>query len=304
MYKRICFVVTMAQNKTRVVLFADISGSSALYKRRGNEQAKQIIDQIVAELSMLSQQNSGTVVKTIGDEIMARFDDPINAYNAARSIQSHYAGKNLSIRIGMAYGHTLLDNNDVFGDTVNDAAYIAHIARGEQILMNDSLFESLPDTMSGDCQEFDKVRIKGESHTRTIYRVDWEDTTAEDACATKLFTSKGFEDLSKNAFLTINLGEYEVTITQQQIPFKIGRAATGDMDLQIESNMASRYHCDITFQHGKFILVDHSTNGTYVKEDGHQAVYLRREEFPLTGNGVISIGGPVELANDLIHYSI
>lgn len=294
----------MTDNQKRVVLFADVSGSSALYKQKGNLEAKQIIDQIVDELSHLSLENNGTIVKTIGDEIMARFDDPIDAYGAACSMQKQYADNKLSIRIGMAYGQTLLDNNDVFGDTVNDAAYISHIARGRQILMNDELFYALPKSISFDCHEFDKVRIKGESHQRTIYRIDWEGNTAENAGATQLFTSKGFEDLSHNSFLTINLGEHEVTINQHQTPFKIGRTNGDEMDLQINSSMASRSHCDITFQHGKFILVDHSTNGTYVKEDGHQTVYLRREEFPLTGNGVIAIGGPVELSEDLIRYSI
>ncbi|MCW8876325.1 MAG: adenylate/guanylate cyclase domain-containing protein [Kangiellaceae bacterium] len=293
----------MTNQRHRVVLFADISGSSALYKSVGNEKAKAIIDEAVADLCLLSEQNAGRVVKTIGDEVMSRFDDPIDAFNAARSMQSHYTEKTLSIRIGMAYGSTLLDKGDVFGDTVNDAAFISHISRGKQILLNENFFESLPEVLSNQCKEFDQVTIKGESDLSTIYRVDWESQCNNEERSTRLFTSKGFEDLSQITFLNLSLSNNHFTLTKSQTPYKIGRDLIG-VDLTVSSNLASRSHCEIRFQHGKFVLADHSSNGTFIKPTNNQAVYLRREEFPLTGEGVISLGGPIELCEELIRYKL
>ena len=40
----------------------------------------------------------------------------------------------------------------------------------------------------------------------------------------------------------------------------------------------------------KFILIDQSTNGTYVKTGEGQEIYLRREEVPLVGRGIIGLG--------------
>jgi len=203
----------------------------------------------------------------------------------------------------MAYGSTLLDKGDLFGETVNDAAFIAQIARGEQILVDTNLFESLPELMSDECHEFDQVQIKGESRISTIYRVHWEKGNTGEF-ATKLLTSKGSDDMLQNAFLTISFDRHEVTISHLQTPYKIGRGLGNDLELDTDSSLASRSHCDINFQHGKFVLVDHSTNGTFIQEAGHQVVYLRREEIPLTGRGIISLGGPIELSEAILNYSL
>ena len=64
-------------------MFADVSGSSGLYKQIGNEQAKAIIDEAVQFMTAITIVNEGTVVKTIGDEIMARFNDGNQACEAA-----------------------------------------------------------------------------------------------------------------------------------------------------------------------------------------------------------------------------
>jgi class 3 adenylate cyclase len=62
------------RSQTQAIMFADVSGSSALYKRVGNEQAKATIDDAVQFMTALTIVHEGTLVKTIGDEIMARFD--------------------------------------------------------------------------------------------------------------------------------------------------------------------------------------------------------------------------------------
>ena len=293
----------MITSKKGVVLFADVSRSSQLYKKEGNEKAKQIIDLIVSEMSMFSEEFCGDVIKTIGDEVMVSFEDPTDAFNAARTIQTHYANKNVSIRIGMAYGNTLRENGDLFGKTVNDAAYIAHLARGEQILVDSNLFESLPELISDECHEYDRVKIKGESQLSTIYRIQWErGDTGE--FATKLLAGRRVDELLHSSYLTISFGRNEITINHLQTPYKIGRGEGNDLQLDGESSLASRSHCIINFQHGKFVLIDHSSNGTFVQEEGYQAVYLRREEIPLTKRGIISLGGPIELSNDVISYSL
>jgi adenylate cyclase len=165
-------------NHTHAIMFADVSGSSALYKRVGNEEAKAIIDDAVQFMSTITIVNEGTVVKTIGDEIMARFDTADQACEAAIAIQMRCVRepnlKNLGIRIGMAFGDTLLSHNDVFGDTVNDAAFVAHIARGNQIVITQSFMDQLTRQLQQDCQLFDRVSIKGEKEKTVIYRVEWE----------------------------------------------------------------------------------------------------------------------------------
>jgi predicted component of type VI protein secretion system len=75
------------------------------------------------------------------------------------------------------------------------------------------------------------------------------------------------------------------------------------VNLCMDNSVCSREHCHIAFRRGKYVLVDHSTNGTYVHEENKTPIYLRREEAPLQGNGVISVGQQVDSANPwLIKY--
>jgi len=52
----------------------------------------------------------------------------------------------------------------------------------------------------------------------------------------------------------------------------------------------SRVHARIEMRRTKFILVDQSTNGTFILPQGGQMVHLRRDEMPLEGEGLINLG--------------
>ena len=58
-------------------------GSSVLYKELGNHQAKILIDQTLLHMIQICDQQQGVLIKTIGDEIMVRFDTAMNAVIAA-----------------------------------------------------------------------------------------------------------------------------------------------------------------------------------------------------------------------------
>lgn len=294
-------------NRPQAIMFADVSGSSALYKRVGNEEAKAIIDDAVQFMSTITIVNEGTVVKTIGDEIMARFDTADQACEAAIAIQMRCVRepnlKNLGIRIGMAFGDTLLSHNDVFGDTVNDAAFVAHIARGNQIVVTQSLMDQLGRQLQQDCQMFDRVSIKGEKEKTVIYRIEWEQAGKNNR-ATMVMPIQDVTGFVEKFQLVLTVQGKKIQILPSQTPFKIGRD-TEKCQLVIESELASREHCHIEFRRGKYVLVDHSTNGTHVNAYDQTPIYLRREEFPLQGEGSIGIGtAPKEGNAWVIDYKV
>jgi hypothetical protein len=84
--------------------------------------------------------------------------------------------------------------------------------------------------------------------------------------------------------------------------FILGRAK--DCDLAVNSDLASRHHAQLVYRKGKFVLVDQSTNGTFVKTQGGKEVYVQSEALPLSGSGFISLGKAVSVDNEhLIYYS-
>lgn len=288
-------------NRELAIMFADVSGSSALYKRLGNLKAKRSVDSAIALMTEITHYYGGEVVKTLGDEIMARFDDAESACKAAVSIQRQSRASGVALRIGMAYGPALVEADDVFGETVNDAAFVAHIARAKQIVMTQSLAHRLEGDLRHACQEFDRVAVKGSTQRTLIYRLQWESPTQSHSATTVMSIEEISGHMSRYQLLLQVAGQ-SITIHPEQTPYVIGRDKER-AHLHIKSGLASRDHCHILFRRGKFVLVDHSTNGTYVWGPDQPEIYLRREELPLLGSGTISIGQPEARAGTwLIHY--
>lgn len=73
-------------------------------------------------------------------------------------------------------------------------------------------------------------------------------------------------------------------------------------DIRIESSLASRSHARVGFQGTDFVLVDHSTNGTYVQIDEDAEVHLVDARIVLRGHGVISLGRPIHAGRGKLIY--
>jgi class 3 adenylate cyclase len=293
----------MEQNKnyTTAVVFADIAGSSKLYKEVGNDQANRQISEIVDRLIFITREFGGTVIKTIGDEIMAHFTQPSAACEA--SIEYQQIGElSLPIRVGMAWGDVIEKDNDLFGQAVNDAAAVAKIARGRQIITTQDHFDQVVEDHRFRFSAYDEVKLKGSQETTRIYRIDWEpanNTYTIDATAIKA----SYTPVHNQLTLTFSCPEpiEPVVLTDENTPYHIGRSKSS-CHLTTDSPLASRDHCHINFQYGKFVLVDHSTNGTWVRSQ-NQDVYLRREELPLIGKGDIYLGKKTgEDCDYIIHF--
>jgi predicted component of type VI protein secretion system len=74
-------------------------------------------------------------------------------------------------------------------------------------------------------------------------------------------------------------------------------------DLRVVSRHVSREHARVEYRDGVFILVDLSSNGTFVQSEGGEIADVFRGECQLRGRGVISLGRPVdEGTEDLIEF--
>lgn len=276
------------------IMFADVSGSSRLYKAVGDVSARALIAQTVAQMIDAVNQHGGTLIKTIGDEVMARFPSAEQGIAAAIAMQQQAEypidGQVLPLRIGVNFGNAILDNNDVFGEAVNDSAALVKIARARQIVSNASTIAHLPLSLQKLCIVFDHVILKGGLIEEEISLVNWESSQDKfsDKTVVKGLSAVTIAPHANN--LKLRYSDLQFEITAAATPFKIGRDSK---DIIIDSSFSSRDHCSIEFRRGKYVLVDHSTNGTYVKIKGSDQFYLRREELPLTSSGQISIGQPV-----------
>src|SRR6266571_2097158 len=172
-------------SKERAILFADVSGSTALYELLGDKPAAKAIEACLDELRDVVAKQEGQVVKTIGDEIMVVFGDPDVACNAAREMQQRVialppsAGVKLAIRIGFHFGLVLEDKGDFWGDGVNTAARLAALAKAGQILTSGATANALPAAQRASLRDLDAIQVKGKHGAVRVFELMWGDT--EDA---------------------------------------------------------------------------------------------------------------------------
>src|SRR5512135_1631400 len=173
-------VYSSQQKKKMVVLFADICGSTALYDQLGNETAFNVITRTLNILSQEVVTHKGTLIKTIGDEIMCTFPTISLATKAARAMQfavdaRRPGGKQpIHIRIGYHYGEVIHKANDVFGDTVNVASRIAAITRARQIMTTQSVAEALPAELKDKTRPITRAALRGKQDALHVFQILWE----------------------------------------------------------------------------------------------------------------------------------
>src|SRR6266516_1592832 len=169
-------------SKERAILFADVSGSTALYELLGDKPAAKAIEACLDELREVVAKQEGQVVKTIGDEIMVVFGDPDVACNAAREMQQRVialpptAGVKLAIRIGFHFGLVLEDKGDFWGDGVNTAARLAGLAKAGQILTSGATANALPAAQRASLRDLDAIQVKGKHDAVRVFELMWGHT--------------------------------------------------------------------------------------------------------------------------------
>ncbi len=289
-------------------MFADVAGSTAMYENMGDDLARERISKALNTLISISRRHSGKLVKTIGDEILVFFTDVDMAVYAARAIQETMEDDRspetigVSIRIGMQYGSAILENDDIFGDTVNVAARIASMAKARQILCTQEIaFLVKSAELSNNMRPYDRLRVKGRNEQLDVYLYAWEQEGDITNMATaSSFTNPARYDQAKKLTLTYETRPHE--ITPETSSYVMGRGK--DCEMVISGDLISRYHSKIEHRRGKFILTDQSTNGTFVRTSEGQDIFLRREDFSLFGSGYISLGKKVDLNDqNLIHFN-
>src|SRR6185369_3792473 len=148
-------------------MFADVSGSTSLYEKLGDQRALAAIEAVLSELRKSTVLQSGHVVKTIGDEVMAVFPSVDAAMQAACDMQVRVAaipqgdGARLAIRVGFHFGPAIEEKGDYFGDEVNTAARMAGLAKSGQIITSGPTVDALSPLLKASTREIDALQVKG-----------------------------------------------------------------------------------------------------------------------------------------------
>jgi len=134
-----------------VLLFTDLTASTALYRRLGDARAFAVVQDHFELLESIVSQRDGAIVKTMGDAIMAAFMEERTAIDAAIAMHESFAhfraehqeASNCHLKIGgyagPCYCITANDILDYFGQTVNVAARLQGAAKAGELILTAEL---------------------------------------------------------------------------------------------------------------------------------------------------------------------
>ena len=283
----------MTQQKINMaVLFADVSDSTRLYESLGDTAAFGNVREIIGLLKDITEASGGRVVKTIGDGLMCAFPSADGAANAASAMQRQIAqrapmkgGKQLTIRIGFHFGPVIQDGEDVFGDSVNVAARMAGLALAWQALTDAYTVAALSAHLRDATRQINALPVKGKTQEIEVHELLWQ--TSSDRTV--------IPDRAAKGPVSVAGGGPRIKLTHQgtERTFNdtvyFGREAAGN-HVVVADTMASRRHAKIELRAGKFVLVDQSSNGTFVVIGTASEIQLKREEMILYSSGRFAFG--------------
>jgi adenylate cyclase len=292
------------------ILFADVVGSTHIYEVMGDLRARDIVLTCVDIMRTATETHEGTVIKTIGDEIMATFPSADSALNAASQMQHEIRSRaelkvgeqHVAIRIGCHFGPVVLENRDIFGAAVHTANRMTSQAKAGQIMTTGAMVQRLAPEWRSSVRQIDVATLKGKSNEDELFEVLWQ---KEDATSMLPALAMGglMRDKLKPQRLRLKYQGQELVMTDGRVSVTMGRAE--ENDIVIKGNLISRLHARIEFNRNKFLLVDQSTNGTFVLAHTGEESFVRRDSLQLKGEGMIGLGKTPEgsMPGQMVQFS-
>lgn len=278
-----------ANQQSLCTLFAEVAGSANLIDRLGKAEAMHAIERCLNRMRRAIAVHHGRVVAGPNDRLLAVFDSADQAVQAACQMQQRVvqlppvSGLTLGVRVGMQLvERTHRSGGDVPIDAVMMAERLAHLAAGGQIVTTGTTIGALSPVLREAAREIELQRAGDNTDGVRAFEVVWQL-----ASELSVRSSAKSHQLS-GARLVLRHGLAEFAYDASLVGVTLGRDVT--CDIVISDRRASRQHAKIERRRGEFVLVDQSTNGTFVTFDDEPEFALKHTGIVLRGRGRISFG--------------
>ena len=294
----------MVKDLEVAILFADVVGSTQLYDKFGDTKASETVALCLDVMKEATYQFNGSVIKTIGDEVMSTFPSVDEAMAASVMMQKTITADNkkegrisVSIRIGCHFGPVVQEQNDIFGAAVHTANRMTSQAKAKQIVMSGDTVEQMGPEMRKQTRQIDIATVRGRMDEVALFEFLWNPEEATSMLPTIEWESKA-RTASK---MVLTFCGTTIEVSDKCKSINIGRA--DDNDVVIKGNLISRIHAKVEMRRGKFVIIDQSTNGTFLMNVLGDETFVRRDSTELGKEGTIGLGRAEKAGTALaIHY--
>lgn len=285
---------TLRETREQAIAFADLADSTRLFRELGDAAARDLTQVFYGRVAAALPPHGGRLVKTLGDGVMCAFPSVDRAVLALGALHANMAAvrapqQPLRVHSGISWGSVIVEGADIFGTVVNVAAYLAAIARTNQILATQAAVERLSPPIRATARAAYTARLKGDDRESLVHEIVWQ---IDRAGVTNVnSTAVGVLPADEGA-LQFHFGSAMHRLNAFKPRLSFGRDAAND--IVVADDYASRSHAVVEVDTMRFKLIDRSANGTYVALDGAPGeARVLRGETVLHGSGRISLGRPL-----------
>lgn len=284
----------MRETREQAIVFTDLAESTRMFRELGDAAARDLTQGFYARVAAVLPRHGGRLVKTMGDGVMCAFPDADSAVLAMSVLHVQVAGIRLPrqpirIHTGINYGPVIAEGEDIFGTIVNVAAYLAAIARVNQILASQALVNRLSPPLRACARAAYSARLKGDDRESPVHEILWQTDRAEITNVNP--TGVGTLPADEGA-LQFHFNGKMQRLNAFRPRLSLGRDEGND--IVVVDDFVSRAHAAVEVDTMRFKLIDRSANGTYVTFDGSPGeIRVIRGETVLHDGGRISLGRPL-----------
>lgn len=278
-------------SRRTTVLYARVDGKE---RPRGPALRRRV--RCVAALSQAAELSGGRVLRKQADAVMALFASADVATAAATRMQAYaeaggHKSADMQVAIGYQSGPVRQHGHEVAGDTVERARELSRRASDGQILTSAETASSLSAGVRAALRPA-SVGIVGAEQLREVL---WRDAPG------RILVAQRRTGTARQPALRLTYRE-KLLVRRRESEFVVmGREPS--LDVVIDDPAASRRHCHIVRRDGKFILRDHSLNGTYVTIEGEGEVHLHVDTLVLRKTGWIALGISADATEELVRFA-
>lgn len=270
------------------VLSANVSGNARLKEKLGETEAMRAVDRCITRMERAVGAFRGRVVRITGDELIAVFNLADDALQSAIEMQQRVAdlppvsGIKLALRAGLSHGEATSESEKAAADLIGEASVLASLAEPGRILADSRAEAALSAAVKALV-----LRNFGSSYSTAdpLREKTIEIITDRPASGKADTPDHGAAARTGGNCLRLRYSDETLYLNDSKPVIRMGRDA--ENDVVVQDPRASRSHARIERRGNSVILVDNSTNGTFVVIDGFKEISLRHEECTLQGKGLI-----------------
>lgn len=318
------------------ILVAEVIGDNPLLDKIGRDETLRAVERSRKRAERSVDAYRGFVVTTEGRRLVAHFPRGENAILAAFDMRARVkqlppvSGVALSIHVVIHAASLDAGSNQPDEDAIRVAGKLVMASPANQILATDEALEHLPEAMSAQMEPAGPIMVTEYGGNLHEFAEGIVPTASGNASASLSAGAENFSPTSTSLSLHQDSGGTETPAKASLVaepheqprtslvlrhnsnnlsvsdnhPVVLAGREEGN-DLVVIDRRASRHHARIEWRQNHFVLIDTSTNGTFLVDQAGNEVVLRRGEADLPVRGRIGFGySPMEVGAEVVFFDI